>query len=168
MRQVSVRAMVLEHGNIMMAKVKANEFEFGSEIGKWSLPGGLMDRNEDLYQAVLREVHVQSGWSIKNIRLYCINIYTDEDDAEPQDLELIFISDAVEQTRLPENMSNELRWFPLKTLPKKEDMVTDHVDAIYSLAEMLHGGKTLNLDLLPPVFTKRRSRQGLPQLMPSI
>jgi len=163
---VSVRALVLNHGNLLMAKIGAGDRIFANEQGKWALPGGLMDRNDDLEAAVLREVMAQSGWTIEHIRLYCINIYTGLEEPDPQELELIFIADAVAQTRQPENMVTELRWFPLTSLPEKQELAADHVEAVFALAKMLHGGKTLNLDQLPPVFTRKRMRSHGSLLLP--
>jgi 8-oxo-dGTP diphosphatase len=167
-QKVAVRAMVLNQGNLLVSKIDSSDQVFEFDKGKWSLPGGILKHNDDLEAAVARGVLIHSGWQINSIRLYCINLYTDLENSEPSEIELIFIANAVNQTRNAEEMTDKLRWFPLTALPDRNEIISDHVDAIFSLAKMLHGGKTLNLDLLPPVFTKTKIRKGLPLLLPTI
>lgn len=58
LRHVVVDAIMVRDGQILLVKRAA----FLNDGGKWALPGGYLDRNETLAQAVVREALEETGF----------------------------------------------------------------------------------------------------------
>ena len=68
LRHAVVDALVLDKQKILLVK-RAKKLLEG---GKWALIGGFVGRDENLKQAVAREVMEESGYKVKNITLLTI------------------------------------------------------------------------------------------------
>lgn len=55
--KIDVRAVVFHEGKVLMVKE--------AESGAWSCPGGYVDVNESLREAVERETFEESGWKVR-------------------------------------------------------------------------------------------------------
>lgn len=148
--EVRAKFLIFKFGKLLLKQE--------SNLGKWSLIQGSMHSNVNLYKAIYLEVLKQSGWEIRNIRLFQININ--------ESIEIIFIIDAIKQTLQGDKKIAGFRWFQLNNLPKSENISTNDEDIIYSFAKLIHPGKTLDLEHLPPVFNPKKSyEQSLSQLL---
>jgi len=152
-QQLSVKVIVIKFGKLLLCKYSGNNIAQLAEQGKWALLEVLMNVNENLSSAIFRDVLKKSGWMTKNIRLFQIKISSNKSDESEQMSEIVLIVDGIKQTLPPDGKIQGLRWFPLNDLPKPEGIATEHAEIIYALADLLHRGKTLDLEHLPPVFT---------------
>jgi hypothetical protein len=139
---VNVKFLIFKFGKLLLTK--------DPNLNKWKLIEGNLHNKEDLYRAVYAEIMQKSGWETKNIRLFQINANTG--------IEVVFIVDAIKQTLQADKKIQGLRWFTLNDLPKPEEIILEHSEIIYSFADLVHHGKTLDLEHLPPVFHLKKDR----------
>lgn len=158
-QKIALKVMVLKYGNLLLGKTN-------KPAAKWDLPGGVMHPEENLQLAVTREVEKESGWLINNIRLFKINVYSDPLAEEDKSFEPVFVADGVRQSDNVEPAIKELKWFPLTALPEENELEAEHLETIRELAALLHEGKTLDLDRLPPLFPRHKAKKAGTLMLP--
>lgn len=126
LRHVTVGCLVVKDGKILLAK----RSEGLLEAGKWCLLGGYANRNETTAEAGIRETLEESGWSISNLRLLRINDNPDRPHEDRQNIDFIYVADAVKEVGEKDWESEEVHWFPLDSLPPKDEIAFDHLDSI--------------------------------------
>jgi len=100
------------------------------EAGKWCLLGGYANRDETTEETGVRESMEESGWVVNNLRLLRINDDPNRPHEDRQNIDFIYIADAVEKTGEPDWESAELQWFSLDALPPSDEIAFDHEDSI--------------------------------------
>lgn len=126
LRHITVNAIVVKGNQVLMglrAPVKGLTM---LETGKWALIGGFFDRDETLIEALKREVMEESGWEIDDLQLFCINDFPGRPMEDRQNVDMIFIADAIKQIQSHDEEVKELQWFPLDTLPPMDQIAFDH------------------------------------------
>lgn len=126
LRHVTVNAIVLKDNQVLLglrAPVKGLNM---LESGKWALLGGFFGFGENLETAVKREVMEESGWGITNVRLFRINDNPNRPKEDRQNVDIIFLADAVTQIGVSDHEVSQLRWFPLDALPPMDQIAFDH------------------------------------------
>ncbi|OGK24794.1 hypothetical protein A2954_04485 [Candidatus Roizmanbacteria bacterium RIFCSPLOWO2_01_FULL_37_12] len=73
LRHVTVNGIVIKVNQILLGKRGTLKGKPILESGKWGLLGGFLGRDENLVQAVNREVMEESGWEIAADQLFRIN-----------------------------------------------------------------------------------------------
>ena len=126
LRHVTVGCLVVKDGEILLGK----RAEGLLEAGKWCLLGGYANRDETTAETGIRESMEESGWVVENLRLLRINDNPNRPHEDRQNIDFIYIADAVEKTGEPDWESAEVRWFPLDGLPPSGDIAFDHEDSI--------------------------------------
>jgi len=139
LRHVTVNALVIKNKQILLGKRGTFAGKKILESGKWGLLGGFFARNENLIQAVKREVMEESGWEITDLKLLRINDNPDRPHEDRQNVDIIFIAQAVKQIKTGDEEVKELRWFDLSDLPAKERIAFDHSDDIEIYKKYLQG-----------------------------
>ena len=130
LRHVTVNAIVVKDNQVLLGKRGSFNGKPIPESGKWGLLGGFFNRNENLVQAVKREVLEESGWEINNLRLFRINDNPQRPKEDRQNVDIIFITNAIKQTKTSDEEVSQLQWFDLDKLPAKEEIAFDHGDAL--------------------------------------
>lgn len=126
LRHVTVGCLVIKDGKILLGK-RADGL---LEAGKWCLLGGYVDRDETTLEAGIRETMEESGWVVRNLQLLRVNDNPDRPHEDRQNIDFIYIADAVEKTGEKDWESEEVRWFALNDLPADDQMAFDHLDSI--------------------------------------
>ncbi len=126
LRHVTLNAIVIKDNKVLLGKRGTLRGKPILEAGKWALLGGFLDRDENLEQAVKREVKEESGWIIDNLQLMRINDNPDRPHEDRQNVDVIFIAEAIEQIQTSNEEVKKLKWFELDNLPPKEIMAFDH------------------------------------------
>jgi len=74
---VGVGAVIICNGKILLEKRKSEP-----GMGRWSIPGGLVELGENIEQAVMREVKEETGLEVEKPELFDVvdNVIRDEDD----------------------------------------------------------------------------------------
>ena len=130
LRHVTVNAIVVKNTQILLGKRGTLNGKPILESGKWGLLGGFFNRDEKLTQAVIREVMEESGWEINDLKLFRINDNPNHPLEDRQNVDFIFISDAVKQTGSSDEEVYHLQWFDLDKLPAKGQIAFDHGDSL--------------------------------------
>lgn len=130
LRHVTVNAIVIRDNQILLGKRGTLNGKPILESGKWGLLGGFFGHKENLAQAVKREVMEESGWEINNLKLFRINDNPNRPFEDRQNVDIIFIANAVKQTGVSDEEVSHLQWFDLDKLPRKEEIAFDHGDSL--------------------------------------
>lgn len=136
LRHVVTSVILLRDGQILLER-RAKQL---LEAGKWGLPGGFMDRDETLIQAAERETLEETGWTMKDIRLFRVVDTPNSRGEDRQNVKFVYVATADIQMRAADAESDEIRWFPLNKLPPDEEMAFDHAELIaqYRKAPLLN------------------------------
>jgi len=141
LRHVTANAMVIKDGKILLTR----RSEGLLEAGKWGLLGGYMERDETTATCAVREAKEESGWDIENPRLFRIVDNPARPHEDRQNVEFVYITDAVGKTGEPDWESKELRWFALNDLPADDELAFDHGEDIELYKQYLEKPFTLPL-----------------------
>jgi len=146
LRHVTVNAIVVKNNQILLGKRATLNGKPILESGKWGLLGGFFSRNENLIQAVKREVMEESGWEITNLKLLRINDNPNRPKEDRQNVDIIFIADAVKQVKTSDEEVKELKWFHFNNLPSRDLIAFDHGDALEIYSKYLK--ENINLPVI--------------------
>lgn len=124
LRHVTVVCLMVKDDKLLLAK----RAEGLVEAGKWGPVGGYMEFNETTQSAAKREALEESGWEITNLRLLRINDNPARE--ERQNVDFIYIADAVKEVGGHDWESAEVKWFPLDELPPQDQIAFDHIENI--------------------------------------
>ncbi|MBP9670192.1 NUDIX hydrolase [Candidatus Woesebacteria bacterium] len=128
LRHVTVNAIVVKGGQVLLGKRGLFNGKPISEFGKWALIGGFFDRNEHLVEAVKREVMEESGWGVTDLLLLRINDSPDRPMEDRQNVDMIFVAQAIKQIGRNDEEVTELKWFDLDALPPIDQIAFDHAE----------------------------------------
>lgn len=126
LRHVTVGCLVIKDGKILLAKRSKGLLE----AGKWSLLGGYVNRGETTIEAGVREAMEESGWSTGNLRLLRINDNPDRPHEDRQNIDFIYVADAIKEVGAKDWESEAVQWFYLEKLPPDDQIAFDHLDSI--------------------------------------
>lgn len=130
LRHVTVDLLLLKDNQILLGKRGYFNGKPLSEFGKWGLIGGYAERDENLAATARREAMEESGWTIANLQLFRINDNPNRPKEDRQNIDLIFIAQAIKQTGQSDSEVSELRWFNLSELPDEAEFAFDHRSSI--------------------------------------
>lgn len=129
LRHVTVNAIVIRNGKILLGK--RGTYNGGKpllEAGKWSLIGGYMSRDETLEQAIRREIIEETGWEVENLLLFHIVDNPNRPGENRQNIEFVYLADAVQKKKEGDEEVTDLQWFSLDEIPAEEFIAFDHFD----------------------------------------
>jgi len=115
-RAISIDALIERDGNILLIKRGRDPYK-----GFWAIPGGHVDFDETVEQAVRREVKEETGLTVSKLSL--LGIYSDPGRHPKQ---VIAVAYKVETTGEPEagDDAEEFAWFSPDKLPP--NLAFDH------------------------------------------
>lgn len=142
LRHAAVETLVLRNNKILLIKRTAKL----SEGGKWALLGGFVDRDENLKEAVEREVIEESGYKVKDIALLTVRDNPNRPKEDRQNISFVFLCEAVEKVGESDWEVDDQQWFDFKDIPLKEKMAFDHYENIELYLKYLD--KKLDLPIL--------------------
>lgn len=109
--KVDVRAAVFQGGRILLVQERAD--------GKWSLPGGYADVNEQPSAMVEREVREESGYIVRARKV--VGVYESNHDRQPLSVyhayKVVFLCDLLGGEARPSNETLAADFFGLDQLP---------------------------------------------------
>lgn len=122
LRHVCVDTLVFQNNKILLTKRAPDLLEGG----KWGLIGGFMERDENLQQAVQREIMEETGYEVSNITLLTIRHNPDRPHEDRQNIAFVFFCEARKKIGEPDNESITREWFELKNIPPASAVAFDH------------------------------------------
>lgn len=145
LRHITVNAIVIKDSKVLLGKRGTVNGKAMLESGKWGLLGGFFGRDENLVEAVKREVMEESGWEIDNLQLLRINDNSNRPKEDRQNVDIIFFANAVQQVKTSDEEVKELKWFDLNNLPQKDLFAFDHGEDLELYINYLKNKHTLPL-----------------------
>lgn len=139
--------------NLKILLIKRN---FEPEMGKWSLIGGFLKKEEHLDQAAIRILHHLTG--LDNIFMEQFYTFSKVDrDPGERTISVAYYAliDSASGTGKPIQL-NSAKWFPVKSAPP---LIFDHGRMVQRAIDRLRyraGTKPIGFELLPPKFTMRQ------------
>lgn len=126
LRHVVVHAIVEKNGSLLLGKRTGDLLE----SGKWGLPGGFINRDETLEEAVLRELLEETGWKGKVVTLFRINSNPDRPHEDRQNIAIEFIVKPLKKIGEGDNESSKVEWIPIDQLIPFDRFAFDHGETI--------------------------------------
>ena len=126
LRHVIIDILLVKKRQILLVK-RGPKY---SEPNKWALPGGFLDRNETIEQAVLRELQEETGYSGKIIKLFRIVDNPQRRHEDRQSVSFFYLVKPLEKIGGSDDEIAGVKWFDLDKLPPQKDFAFDHLDTI--------------------------------------
>lgn len=132
LRHVTVVAIVRNsQGKILLTKRAANILRGG----KWTVPGGFLDRDENTSDGVKREIKEETGLTASEVTLFRIND-NNRPKEDRQNVDFIFFA-RVDGGLKADTETTSFKWIDEQTLPPDEDFAFDHRESILKYFEYL-------------------------------
>lgn len=126
LRHVVVHAIIEMNGKLLLEKRTGNILE----SGKWSLPGGFLDRDETAAEGIIREVKEETGWDSEIISLFRINTNPDRPHEDRQNVAIEFLVKPFKKIGEKDSESSKVEWIPIDKLIPFSDFAFDHGESI--------------------------------------
>ena len=126
LRHAIIDALVLQDDSILLVKRTGKLLEGG----KWALVGGFVDRDENLYHTVEREIREETGYTVKDITFLCVRHNPDRPHEDRQNIAFVFFCTAGEKKGDFDWEVDDINWFAFDKLPKSEEIAFDHMKNI--------------------------------------
>ena len=122
--KLTVDGVILENDEILLIKRKGEPFK-----GKWALPGGFVEYNEKVEDAVIREIKEETGLNAEIKEL--LGVYSDpKRDPRGHTVSIVFLLDIINgEIKCGDDACNA-KFFNLKKLP---DLSFDHDIIIFDV-----------------------------------
>jgi len=124
LRHVAAGAMVIKDEKILL--VKRAPFLL-ADPGKYCLPGGYLNHEEIISQAVIREVKEETGYEARIISLFRIN---DNPERDRGNVDFIYLVKPIKKIAKHDEEVTEVKWFELSNLPDPKQFAFDHWENI--------------------------------------
>lgn len=140
LRHASANNIVIQESKILLVK----RADYLVEGGKWSLPGGFMNRDESASTNALRELEEETGWIGTIDKLFCIITYPFRLNEERQNVAFFFITTNKANSGHVDEESTDRKWFSADELDTitiafdhyrviKKYLMTKHDTSVYPL-----------------------------------
>lgn len=126
LRHVIVDGIVVKNNKILLVKRQLKL----SEGGKWGVPGGYLNANENLKEGVKREIFEETGYRISDPKLFTILDNPKRRNDEKQNIGFVYVCNALEKDGEPDKESTDQKWFDFDNLPAQEEIAFDHLQII--------------------------------------
>src|SRR4051812_43950002 len=98
LRHAVVDSLIMKDDQLLMVKRSMKLLEGG----KWGIVGGYADRDETMIEAAAREVHEETGWEVKNLKLLTIIDNPARRGEDRQNVVFVYIGEADKKTGDPD------------------------------------------------------------------
>lgn len=126
LRHVVIDAIIIKDKKILLVR-RATHLTNGN---KWALPGGFLDRDENLEHAIIREVKEETGLKGIVVKLFKIIDDPSRKNEDRQNVAFVYVVEAGGKIKFDQKEVNEAKWFDLNNLPKEKDFAFDHFEII--------------------------------------
>lgn len=141
LRHVTVGALAVnDKKEILLVKRSVSH-----NFGKYAIPGGFLDRDEDTKEATLRELTEETGYSGEIIALFKINDNPKRPKEDRQNVDFLYIVKVTGGTLTLNEEVSEIRWFAKDKLPEEDAFAFDHRKSILEYFSYLEKKFTLPL-----------------------
>ena len=131
LRHIVTHAIVEDSGKLLLVKRMGDMLE----TGKWSLPGGFLNRDETAAQGVLRELKEETGWEGEIISWFRINTNPNRPHEDRQNVAIELLVKPVRKTGEPDAESSKVEWIPIDALLPFDQFAFDHGESMKQYLE---------------------------------
>ncbi|HMB17494.1 MAG TPA: NUDIX hydrolase [Candidatus Paceibacterota bacterium] len=119
---ISADCVLIKNNQVLLIKRTIKPFE-----GNWVLPGGHLEKEETIEEALQREVREETHLNLNDYQL--INVYSEIDrDPRERTVSIAFLSQNFEGKLKGSSEGRELKWFSQNNLPN--NIGFDHQEII--------------------------------------
>ncbi len=119
--KITVDALVVKNKKLLLMKRNTQPF-----IGEWALPGGIVDSNELLEEAVKRETKEETGINVQPIKRVGVFDALDRDPSR-RSITVVYLCEAIGGKITENSEAQDIKWFQLNELP---ELAFDHAKII--------------------------------------
>ena len=116
LRHVTVGTIAVNDGHEVLLVRRARNMHNG---GKFTIPGGLLDRDEDIAQGTLRELKEESGYDGEIVSLFRVNDNPNRPKEDRQNVDFIYIIKVVGGAPMINEEVTSILWYSKDKLPKE-------------------------------------------------
>jgi ADP-ribose pyrophosphatase YjhB (NUDIX family) len=127
LRHVTVGAIVVNDHHQVLLVERAASLDFS---GKWTIPGGFLDRDETTAEGTLRELHEETGYAGAIVCLFRINDSPKRPKEDRQNVEFLYIVNVISGGATLNAEVSQIVWFEKDKLPEEEAFAFDHRESI--------------------------------------
>ena len=128
MRPTAVDAIVLRNGKVLLVRREFPPFK-----NHWAIPGGFVEADESVEEAVVRETYEETGMKVKVLSL--VGVYSNpRRDQKRGTIAIAFLVRPLSRRIRGSIETSEVKWFKLNRLPK---LAFDHARIIKDAKEVL-------------------------------
>lgn len=129
LRHVTVSVIAInEKAEVLLIKRAPDVYEGG----KYTVPGGFLERGEDSYTAALRMLENQTGYFGRTLTLFQINDSPVRMHEDRQNIDFVYVIDITGGVPTPGDGIVGVEWFAFDKLPGGDAFAFDHRKAIES------------------------------------
>lgn len=132
LRHVAVDVVLLNSDGEALLVKRSPELVEG---GKWAIPGGMLDRDENVFTAARRELREETGYEAHALDFFALVSDPNRGDAGRQNVTVLFVAGAGEKVGEPDAESTDIAWYALDALPAHEETAFDHARILEMLYE---------------------------------
>ena len=134
LRHVTVGAIAVnDHNEVLLVKRAAHLLNGG----KYTIPGGFLDRDENAAQATLRELREEAGYEGEIVQLFRINDNPNRPKEDRQNVDFLYIVKVTGGAKRDNEEVSEIVWFAKDALPEEDAFAFDHRESILKYFDYL-------------------------------
>lgn len=127
LRHVTVGAIAVNGNQQVLLVKRTPDIHNG---GRYAIPGGFLDRDEDTKQATLRELKEETGFDGEIVSLLKINDNPKRPKEDRQNVDFIYVVKILGGEANGDKETGSIEWFNKDNLPVEEDFAFDHREAL--------------------------------------
>lgn len=126
-RGLTIDAVIIKDGKLLLVKRGAEPFK-----GFWATPGGFVEWDETVEDAVAREVKEETGLTVKRTKL--VGVFSSPSRHPKQVITIFYLAETEDGTAIAGDDADDVQWFALDNLP--EQLAFDHEQLIAASLEL--------------------------------
>ncbi len=134
LRHVTVGAIAFNEKNEVLLVKRAANIHNG---GKYTVPGGFLDRNENTSEGTLRELKEETGFDGEIVSLFRVNENPNRPKEDRQNVDFLYLVKVVGGSSTINSEVSDIHWFDRNSLPSDEEFAFDHRDSILKCFDYL-------------------------------
>ncbi len=142
LRHVTVGVIAYNDKNQVLLVRRSAKY---SRPNTWTVPGGFLDRDRTIKEAILKELREETGMSGEIQQLFHVNDYPDRPNEDRQNVDFIFLVKVDGGSFSHDDEITNIQWFDKNTLPNEKEFAFDHHATILKFFEYMGHPFTLPL-----------------------
>jgi 8-oxo-dGTP diphosphatase len=126
LRHVVVDGLVVKNERLLLTRRAGSLIEGG----KLSLPGGYVERDETIFEAMRRELLEETGYETMDVTLFNVISTPRRGPDDRQNISMLMLVEPGEVVGQSDWEVSEMGWYPFGELPPLDSLAFDHGDLV--------------------------------------